>query len=386
MAIFSWALGFYGQSVYLAELQRAHGWPASLIATATTFFYLSGALQVAFVSDAIKAFGPRLCLTVSVCIMAVATVLLGRITEQWQLFAVYALLSTGWAGTSLGAITTTLGMWFDRKRGMAISLALNGASFGGIIGIPLVVGAIGQFGLEAATEIIAIGGVALLVPLVLLFIRPGPVRHMAANAASDQLSMSGKAIRGRAFRDWPYMTLTAAYSIVLFAQVGMIVHLISYLDPLIGRSVAAFGMSLMTVAAVVGRLLLSALIDRANLRRWSVMSILSQAFALLLMIVSRDPIMLVVACVIFGFSVGNHITMPAVILQHEFDPRAFATLATLLTAINQIVYSFGPAIMGWIRDFAGTYTAAIALCIGLQLIGSALLLKGPKPKSQVVES
>jgi len=44
------------------------------------------------------------------------------------------VLAFGWAGTSLGMITNTLGLWFDRKRGMAISLALNGASFGGIAG------------------------------------------------------------------------------------------------------------------------------------------------------------------------------------------------------------------------------------------------------------
>ena len=31
LATFGWGLGFYGQSVYVAELQRLHGWPASLI-------------------------------------------------------------------------------------------------------------------------------------------------------------------------------------------------------------------------------------------------------------------------------------------------------------------------------------------------------------------
>ena len=49
VATFGWGLGFYGQSVYLAELHRLHGWPASLISSATTFFYLFGALLVAFV-------------------------------------------------------------------------------------------------------------------------------------------------------------------------------------------------------------------------------------------------------------------------------------------------------------------------------------------------
>ena len=62
VATFGWGFGFYGQSVYVAELHRLHGWPASLISGGTTFFYLFGALLVAFVSEAVRAFGPRNCL------------------------------------------------------------------------------------------------------------------------------------------------------------------------------------------------------------------------------------------------------------------------------------------------------------------------------------
>src|SRR6202051_3932261 len=62
VATFGWGLGFYGQSVYLAELQRLHGWPASLISSGTTFFYLFGAVLVVFVSEAVRTFGPRNCL------------------------------------------------------------------------------------------------------------------------------------------------------------------------------------------------------------------------------------------------------------------------------------------------------------------------------------
>src|SRR3981189_1980342 len=138
VATFGWALGFYGQSVYLAELRRIHGWPTSLISTATTFFYLFGALLVAFVSEAIRAFGPRNCMLAGALVMASAVALIGQAPAPWQLYAVNALLAFGWAGTSLGMITNTLGLWFDSKRGMAISLALNGASFGGIVGVPLM--------------------------------------------------------------------------------------------------------------------------------------------------------------------------------------------------------------------------------------------------------
>src|SRR5258708_7851902 len=105
---------------------------------------------VAFVSEAIRAFGPRNCMLAGVLVMASAVVLIGQVAAPWQLYAVNALLAFGWAGTSLGMITNTLGLWFDSKRGMAISLALNGASFGGIVGVPLIVTAIARSGFPDA--------------------------------------------------------------------------------------------------------------------------------------------------------------------------------------------------------------------------------------------
>lgn len=102
LATFGWALGFYGQSIYLAELQRLRGWPTSLIAGATTFFYLIGAVLVAFLSEAIRAFGPRNCLVAGILTMAGATMLLGHVETPLQLYGAYALLAVGWAGTKIG--------------------------------------------------------------------------------------------------------------------------------------------------------------------------------------------------------------------------------------------------------------------------------------------
>src|SRR5229473_7202428 len=179
VATFGWGLGFYGQSVYVAELHRLHGWPASLISSGTTFFYLFGALLVAFVSEAIRAFGPRNCLLAGIFALAAAAVSIGQVTEPWQLYLANAVLAFGWAGTSLGIITNTLGLWFDEKRGMAISLALNGASFGGIVGVPLLVAAIGHFGFSGAMTAAAIAMVALMVPVILIFVGQPPL-HSAA--------------------------------------------------------------------------------------------------------------------------------------------------------------------------------------------------------------
>src|SRR6202021_1706569 len=174
VATFGWGVGFYGQSVYLAELHRLRGWPTSLISTATTFFYLFGAVLVVFISEAVRSFGPRNCLLGGVGAMAAATVLIGEVTAPWQLYAVNALLALGWAGTSLGVITNTLGLWFNRKRGMAISLALNGASFGGIVGVALLGAAIGRFGFPAAMMAAAATMLVLITPVILIFVDRPP--------------------------------------------------------------------------------------------------------------------------------------------------------------------------------------------------------------------
>jgi MFS family permease len=373
VATFGWAFGFYGQSVYLAELQRLHGWPASLIAGATTSFYLVGAVLVAFFSEALRALGPKRCLIAGVLIMAAAAALLGQVSTPLQLYAGYALLAIGWAGTSLGAVTNTLGLWFDKKRGMAISLALNGASFGGVVGVPLLVAAIGAFGFTYAVAIGAAAMVLLLVPAILLFVGTPPRRVSSVAGNTEQTASQ---IRGRAFRDRAFLTLTIAFALVLFAQVGFIVHLIAFLDPLIGRAHAAAAVSLLTAMAVTGRVLVSFVIDRFDQRVASAISFVSQSFALLIVLTSRNEALLFIACGLFGFSVGNLITFPALIVQREFDPRSFGVLVSLVTAITQVAYAFGPVVVGIMLDASGGYRLPFAFCLALQLLAAATILSG----------
>jgi MFS family permease len=374
LATFGWGLGFYGQTVYLAELHRLHGWPASLISSATTFFYLVGAVLVAFISEAVRWFGPRNCLLGGVVAMAAAAALVGQVTAPWQLYAVNALLAVGWAGTSLGVITNTLGLWFDHRRGMAISLALNGASFGGIIGVPLLVAAIARFGFSAAMMTAAATMLVVMIPVILVFVGRPPLQGGIAAQSAAANAPSASRVRAAAFRDLAFLTVSIAFALVLCAQVGFIVHLISFLDPVIGRQDAAVAVALLTAMAVVGRVLFSTVIDWLNQRLASAISFSSQAVALAIIINSRNEILLIAACGLFGFSVGNLITLPSLIVQREFDPRSFGVLVSLITAINQITYAFGPGIIGLLRDASGSYTLPFYGCIGLELTAAALIL------------
>ena len=99
-------------------------------------------------------------------------------------------MSFGWLGLGLVTIPTLISQWFTRKRGLAISLALNGASFGGIVVAPLLVVLIGATGFQSAMLIAAAVMVVILVPVVMLWVpvagrdaRAGAIRRAVVDAA-----------------------------------------------------------------------------------------------------------------------------------------------------------------------------------------------------------
>ena len=109
MATLVWGFGFYGHGFYLAELQRRHGWPASLMGGASTLYYLVSALLVVFISDAIRRFGVRACVLTGAFALAGSVAALPFIAEPWQLVAAYLVMAFAWATMSLGAINNDPG-------------------------------------------------------------------------------------------------------------------------------------------------------------------------------------------------------------------------------------------------------------------------------------
>jgi predicted MFS family arabinose efflux permease len=131
--------------------------------------------------------------------------------------------------------------------------------------------------------------------------------------------------------------------------------------------------------AVVGRLVLGSVVDRLDPRVAMAGSLVSQAGALLAMILATQPTPLLIACGVYGFSVGNIITLPPLIIRREFAPAAFAVVMGLATAIATFIGAFGPAILGLMRDLSGGYGAALALCLTLKLAAASIVLLRGRP-------
>jgi cyanate permease len=304
------------------------------------------------------------------------------ITEPWQLFAAYAVMAFGWATMSLGAITNILGLWFEEKRGLAISLALSGASFGGVIVVPALVFVAAADGFALAMIGAAFAILIAMLPIVSLLGTELPravTRHSSGEDGQASILTRRAALRTRAF--W---SIAAPFALALLSQVGFLVHQIAFLEPTIGRASAGIAVAITTGMAIIGRLVLGAFAHFLNQRIASALSLVSQAAAIAVMTQAQDVSFLYAASAVYGFSVGNMITFPALIIQREFEARAFGMLIGLSTGLAQFTYAFGPALVGLLRDFTGSYPAAFSLCVMLNLIAATIVW--PRPHSAALAS
>jgi cyanate permease len=189
--------------------------------------------------------------------------------------------------------------------------------------------------------------------------------------------------RRTALSSLPFWTIAGPFALALLAQVGFIVHQIALLAPTLDRTQAGAVVMLTTVMAVVGRLALGAVVDRLNPRLAAAGTFASQALALLGIAFTRDPLFLSLCCAVYGFSVGNLITLPPLVLHREFPLAAFGMLIGLATAIIALASALGPVLIGLVRDLSGSYFAALMLCFAVDAIAAGVVLLGARPGSAV---
>ena len=385
IASFSWGLGFYGLGVYLHALNRLHGWSAGLISVAVTAYYTLSAGCLVVVGGLIDRHGPRGVLTYGVVTMAAAVALLGVITAPWQLFAVYLVMATSWSCLSSTGLSSTLLPWFGRRQGLAMTLALTGASVSGMVLVPILVALVQRHGFRLATLAVAAALLAIGLPLVWGVIGPRPTSEQVASErrrdgpsapAAEGPRQSRIWTRPQVLREPRLWTLMVPFALALAAQVGFLVHQISVLEPAIGEGRAALTVSATTVAALLGRIVLGVLSDRVDLRKLSAVNIGAQGAALAAMGAWPSPAVLIAASLVFGLGVGNLITFPPLLARAEFGPRSFGTVFGIVGAVTQAGVALGPGLMGVLHDALGSYQPALWCLVTLEALAAAAVLWG----------
>lgn len=368
VAVFGWGVGFYGPAVYLLTLHQSHGWSISTISAAITAHYLVSAVLITALPDAYRRFGVGRVTLAGAMLAGAGAVAWANAQQVWQLVPALLLSGAGWSAMSGAALNAMVAPWFDRDRPKAISTAFNGASVGGIIFVPLWTALIAGVGLSLATFIVAIASVAVVCPLAFRFLRRGP----AVAAPKPQVRLSRRALVGQP----AFVTISLGFALGLFAQIGLFTHLIARLEPDFGAGLAAVAISMITLCAVLGRSLLGWLLGAHDRRLAATVNLLVQAAGSLLLAFGEGMAPLAAGCVLFGLGVGNLTSLPPLIAQREFRPADVGTVVALVTAINQAVFAFAPAIFGLLRDFSGTYFVAFLAAALTQAVAAAIVAYG----------
>ena len=386
MALFSFGLGFYGLTVYVATLQQLHGWSASAVSAPVTMYYVAGALLTATIGDLYERFGPRSVVAGGVGAMATGVAALGIVTHPWQLYPAFLVMSVGWGAMSGAAINIILAPWFQRRRGLVVSLAFNGATLGGVLVTPALMLLIGLVGFTRA-----LATAALVILVVLLVVAAGVMRRgpealgIGPDGDPPRSTPAGSSTGGErrwrrgALRTWRFWSVSAPFALGLAAQVGVLTHLVALVTPALGAGGAARVVSATTAAALVGRLVTGFVVDRLNRRLVASATLVSQLIGLALLAHGPSVAGVYAGCALFGLGVGNLTTLPGLILAAEWPRERFSTLVGLVVGINQFTFAFGPSLVGVARDWAGTYGPALGACAALQAVSAALILLGPGP-------
>ncbi len=368
-AVFAWGFGFYAHGIYLVELQRAHGWSTGFISSVVTAHYLLGALLLPRIAEAIGRFGPRTVFLVGLSTSAAALVLLPSVTEPWQLVVLYIVMAPGWNATSVAPIAATVGQWFDRKRGLALNLALSGATLAGLAVTPVLLAAIPALGFAAAERLLVGIGIVLAAGTVMLFVRRGPLSPKPTKVRLNRLAP---------LREWHFWSIAAPFALVLTSQVGFLTHLVPLVtsrSALTGAAIdPALAVGINAVTALAGRIVLGLVIDRFEPRRASAICFLVQACAIAVLQYVETPLAVYGACAAYGLAVGNIITLSPMIVQREFTPDRFPAIVALSTAVMQTLYAFGPGLLGVLRDASGGYGVPLTVCMALNLTAAGLVL------------
>jgi len=381
-AVFSWGICFYGASVFLHTLHVMRGWPVALISMAITAHYLLSAAMVVYLDDAYRRLGVVRVTRVGVLALAAGTLGWAWAETPWQLFVAAALTALGWSTTSSAAINAMLVPWFSRRRGFALSLAFNGASIGGVIFVPLWVGLIARWGFPVAAAAVAAATLAVLWPLAGRYLRPRPADFgQAADGEAAVVASQGDGTARRPIDrrsllgQWRFLTLSGAFALGLFSQVGLVAQYVALLVPTLGESGAAGAVSVTTICAVIGRLLLGAISDRRDRRVIAAGNFAMQAAGFLLLLTGAAPAA-VAGCILFGLGLGNLVSLPPLIAEREYATADLGRVVGLAIAINQAFFSFAPGVFGALHDIAGGYAAPLALATALHVVAAIVVLAG----------
>jgi MFS family permease len=345
---------------------------ASLAFTLFMLGFGAGGVATGKVTD---RFGIVAAMGGTIAVLGVAFVLVALSRTLWQFDAVYFLIGLGTSAT-FAPLMAEASHWFERYRGLAVTIVASGNYVAGTVWPPLVNWGIQSIGWRATHLAIGIF-CAVTMALLLLVLRAKigdeQVRdHTNAPPPRVDLQLSTNALT----------VLLCIASISCCVAMSMPqVHIVAYCGDL-GYGVArgAEMLSLMMGFGVVSRIGSGFLADRIGGIRTLLVGSLAQGFALLFYLFFDSLTSLYLISAMFGLFQGGIVPSYAIIVRDAMPAAEAATRVGIVIFASVFGMSFGGWVSGVIFDATGSYAAAFANGLAWNALNLAivttLLLRG----------
>ncbi len=360
--------GMWAVIVVLPAVQAEFGIDraaASLPYTATMLGFSVGNVLIGYAIDRWGFWRPALVASLA---LAAGFGLAAMSTSVGQFAIVHGVLIGFGSSAIFGPLIADISHWFQRRRGIAVSIAAAGNYLAGAIWplvMPYIMNAYGW----RATYLI-IGGICLvtMLPLVLMLRRPAPL-HLAASANGVRgtlpIRLSPAALQ----------TLLVVAGLACCAAMSMPqVHLVAYcMDLGYGVARGTEMLSIMLFAGVASRLVSGLLSDRIGGIRTQLLGSALQCLALILYLPFDGLASLYVVSLIFGLSQGGIVPAYAMIVREYMPPAEAGRRVGMVMTATTLGMALGGWMSGWIYDLTGSYSAAFLNGIAWNLLNLAVM-------------
>ena len=363
------SVGMWSVVVVLPVVQAEFGATRGAVSLAFTLTMLGFGLGGVATGRVTDRFGIVAAMALSISFLGLAYILAGLSTTLWQFIAVHVLIGLGTSAT-FGPMMAEASHWFERYRGLAVTIVASGNYVGGTIWPPLV-----NWGMQTAgwrATHIAIGiFCAAMMTIVLLVLRAQIGRaamRSHANAPPPRVDL-------RLSTNTLTVMLGIASIACCVAMAMPQVHIVAYCGDL-GYGVArgAEMLSLMMAFGVISRIGSGFLADKIGGIRTLLIGSVAQGFALLFYLFFDSLSSLYIISAMFGLFQGGIVPSYAIIVREAMPAREAATRVGIVILASVFGMSFGGWVSGVIFDATGSYAAAFVNGLAWNALNIAIVV------------
>jgi len=276
--------------------------------------------------------------------------------------------------------------WFDRRRGLALALAIAGSSLGVAVMPPLVQWLISEQGWRVAYIVLGLIVIVVMIPATGLLLRDSPESmNLHPDGGSDPSSSGSNDTvgfsRSEAFRMYNFWALAVAFFFIAIAFNACLIHLVPMLrDGGMSAEAAAGAASLLGVGILVGRVATGIYLDRFFAPHVAIVVFLMFSMAILLLWHGGSLWVIYLAIVLLGLAQGAEFDLMAYMVSRYFGLASFAEIYSFIFAAFNVGGIIGPPMMGMGYDVTGAYTTSLAILFAMPFVAIAVFTRlGPYP-------